>query len=36
MLNSLKNDVQIIKVKFEEELLSLYKKRLFYEASIYE
>jgi hypothetical protein len=35
-LNSLKNDVQLIKVKFEEELLSLYKKRLFYEASIYE
>ena len=35
-LNSLKNDVQLIKVKFEEELLSLYNKRLFYEASIYE
>lgn len=29
-------DVQAIKVKFEEELLNLYKKRLFYEARIYE
>lgn len=35
-LNVLKSEVQGIKVKFEEELLALYKKRLFYEARIYE
>lgn len=31
-----KGDVLEIKYKFEEELLCLYKKRLFYEARIYE
>ena len=31
-----KNEVVEIKWRFEEELLELYKKRLFYEARIYE
>lgn len=35
-LNQKKAEVQAIRVKFEEELLALYKKRLFYEARIYE
>ena len=35
-LAMLQSEVQSIKIKFEEELLQMYKKRLFYEARIYE
>jgi outer membrane protein OmpA-like peptidoglycan-associated protein len=35
-LNLFKADVAEIKAKFEEEINELYKKRLFYEARIYE
>lgn len=34
--HKIQGEVQAIKVRFEEEMLSLYKKRLFYEARIYE
>lgn len=35
-LSKIRDEVKALKHRFEEELLNLYKKRLFYEARIYE